>query len=137
MKYTTDGEIAFEDARPALLALKAKNYKLGIIANQPLGSVERLTRYGLIDCLDAVFPSAEVGIDKPDPNLYTYALQAIGCSANKAVMVGDRPDNDIEPAASVGMHTVRILRGFFRDREDVNVKPDYTITSLMQLNEIF
>lgn len=31
-------------------------------------------------------------------------------------MVGDLPKNDIAPAASAGMRTVRIRRGYFKDR---------------------
>ena len=70
IQYTSEGECAYCDAREALMALKAKQYKLGIIANQPLGSAERLEEYGLGGCFDAIFPSAEVGINKPDAKLY-------------------------------------------------------------------
>ena len=59
------------------------------------------------------------------------------CDADRAVMVGDRLDNDIVPAASVGMHTVRILRGFFKYCNDSIIKPDYTITSLIELIDLF
>ncbi len=132
---TEDGEVAYEDARPALLELK-KKYKLGIIANQPKGAADRLKRYGLLDCFDAVFGSDDVGLKKPDVEFYNYAIKSVGCSADRAVMVGDRPDNDVEPATRAGMKTVRILRGFFKGAPDV-VRPDHTITSLMQLSDIF
>ena len=132
---TDDGEEAYEDARPALLELK-KKYKLGIIANQPVGASDRLKRYGLLDCFDAVFGSDDVGLKKPDVEFYNYAIKSVGCSADQAVMVGDRPDNDVEPATKAGMHTVRILRGFFKDAPDT-VKPDYTITSLAQLCDVY
>ena len=135
-KYSTEeGETAYEDAREALLQLKTK-YKIGIIANQPVGSCDRLKRYGLLDCVDAVFESEALGLFKPDVDFYKYALNALSCAAENAVMVGDRPDNDIVPASNVGMHTVRIIRGFFKDAPDI-VAPDHTIISLLQLNDIF
>ena len=137
VKYTSEGECAYDDAKETLLALKAKKYKLGIIANQPLGSAERLEKYGLGGLFDAIFPSAEVGINKPAKELYLHALNSVGCAANRAVMVGDRLDNDIAPAAEVGMNTVRILRGFFKYCEKGSVEPDYTINSLFELIDIF
>lgn len=130
-----DGETAFEDARATLMSLK-KKYKIGIIANQPIGSAQRLERYGLLDCVDAIFESDALGLFKPDPAFYTYALNSVGCAADQAVMVGDRPDNDIVPAAKVGMKTVRIIRGFFKWADDIHT-PDFTINSLEQLKDIF
>lgn len=135
MYSTEDGEAAYDDARPALLKLK-ENYKLGVIANQPVGAADRLERYGLLDCFDAVFGSDDVGLKKPDIGFYNYAIKSVGCASEQTVMVGDRPDNDIEPATKAGMHTVRILRGFFKDAPD-SIKPDHTISSLMQLCEIY
>lgn len=135
MYSTEEGEEAYEDALPALLELK-KNHKLGIIANQPAGAADRLRRYGLLGCFDAVFGSDDVGLKKPDVEFYKYAIKSVGCSADRAVMVGDRPDNDIEPATEAGMHTVRILRGFFKNAPD-KIKPDHTIISLTQLCDIY
>jgi HAD superfamily hydrolase (TIGR01549 family) len=137
VKYNSEGECAYSDAKETLMALKSMKYKLGIIANQPLGSEERLDKYGLGGLFDAVFPSAEVGINKPDTKLYLHALECVGCDANRSVMVGDRLDNDIAPAAEVGMRTVRVLRGFFKNCEKGSVKPDYIITSLTELVDIF
>ena len=136
-QYTSDGECAYDDAKETLIALRAHKYKLGIIANQPLGSVERLEKYGLGGLFDAIFPSADVGIDKPDTRLYLHALNCVGCDASHAVMVGDRLDNDIAPAAEVGMRTVRVLRGFFKYCKKGNIEPDYTISSLTELIDIF
>lgn len=133
--YTNEGEFAYPDARAALWRLRSR-YKLGVIANQPLGSAHRLTVYGLGDCFDALFPSEEVGFEKPDTRLYLAALSGVSCDAENAVMVGDRPDNDIAPAHEVGMVTARILRGFYRDMAD-SVKPDMTVKGLSELAELF
>lgn len=137
LKYTSEGECAYYDAKETLAALKERKYKLGIIANQPLGSAERLEKYGIGEYFDAIFPSAEVGINKPDINLYLHALNSVGCVADHAVMVGDRWDNDIVPAAAVGMHTIRILRGFFKYCPNGSVMPDHTIEELRELINIF
>ncbi len=133
--YINDGEVAYPDAREALWRLRAR-FKLGIIANQPLGSAHRLTLYGLGDCFDALFPSEEVGIEKPDTGLYLAALRGVGCEPSHALMVGDRPDNDIVPAHEVGMRTARILRGFYSGMADLT-PPDVTVSSLDELAAYF
>ena len=133
--YTTDGEVPYPDARTTLWRLRSR-FRLGIIANQPLGSAHRLTVYGLADCFDALFPSAEMGTEKPDPELYRIALRNVGCLPGHAVMVGDRPDNDIAPAHEAGMHTIRILRGFYRGMADT-VKPDLTVSGLAEIAGYF
>ncbi|HUM70342.1 MAG TPA: HAD family hydrolase, partial [Chloroflexota bacterium] len=42
---------------------------------------------------------------KPHSIYYTEILQCIGCDPDKALMVGDSWQNDIAPAAALGMHT--------------------------------
>ena len=53
-------------------------------------------------------------------------------------MIGDRLDNDIAPAAMLGMVTVRILRGFgkFAPISSEYEKPDYTVNDLYEICSI-
>jgi len=88
------------------------HYQLGIIANQVPGSKARLESYGLRRYFSIVLASAEVGVSKPDPRIFTLALRQAGCSPDQAVMLGDRPDNDIYPAKKLGMRTIRVKQGF-------------------------
>ncbi len=55
--------------------------------------------------------SAEVDIEKPDRRIFLKALEMAACAPNHSVMVGDRPDNDIQPASELGMWTIRVLQG--------------------------
>lgn len=48
--------------------------------------------------IDLVIASAEEGVSKPNPKIFEIALQRAQCEANKAIMIGDRIDNDIVPA---------------------------------------
>lgn len=53
-------------------------------------------------------------------------------------MIGDRIDNDIVPANSLGMYTIWIKQGFWRYwsiKNDIE-KADYTVNSLSELCEI-
>jgi len=108
--YDAVGEKLYGDAKPVLEALCGR-YRLGIIANQPLGTEDRLRNYGIRDFFSVVLSSAEEGISKPDPALFQRALERAGCAPGDAWMVGDRPDNDIAPAKALGMRTVRVRQG--------------------------
>ena len=54
-------------------------------------------------------------------------------------MVGDRIDNDIRPAKKLGMMTVRLRQGFFRNRLPENDfdLPDEDIESIGDLADVF
>ena len=108
--YDAIGEKLYADVTPVLEALHG-NYMLGIIANQPLGTEDRLRAYGIRDYFSVILSSAEEGVSKPDPELFCRALARAGCAPRDAFMVGDRPDNDIAPAKALGMKTVRVRQG--------------------------
>ena len=113
------------------------HYKLGIIANQSLGSKERLEKFGILEYMDVVVASAEEGVAKPDKRIFVIALERVGCEPEEAAMVGDRLDNDIVPANEIGMYTIWIKQGNCKDaypREDLE-QPDITVESLSELCE--
>lgn len=79
--------------------------------------------------------SAEAGCAKPDPAIFRMALAEAGCTPQAAVMIGDRPDNEIAPAKRLGMRTVWVRRGFARFRSAVSAdeEPDITVDRLAQV----
>lgn len=64
--------------------------------------------FGLADLIDVSVSSVDVGIRKPDARLFEAALHALGCSAARAVVVGNSEPNDIEPARRLGARTIRV-----------------------------
>ncbi|MBD3287509.1 HAD-IA family hydrolase [candidate division KSB1 bacterium] len=84
----------------------AKHFKLGLIANQPEEVIPILEKNGLMEYFAVNAISAAAGFSKPDMRIFKYALQAAGCQPQQAVMIGDRIDNDIIPAAALGMKTI-------------------------------
>ncbi len=106
--WHSEDEILYKDARATLGVLRRRGYKLGIIANQAPGTKERLEARGLGDYFQVVAASAELGVAKPDREIFERALAMAECSAEEAAMVGDRFDNDIIPAKALGMMTVWI-----------------------------
>ena len=56
--WNSDDEFVYPEAKNCLSEL-SKHYKIGIIANQNLGSEERLEKLGLLKHIDLVIASAE------------------------------------------------------------------------------
>ena len=138
-KWHHELETPYADAIDTVRCLKARGYRLGIIANQGLGTEDRLRRFGLHSFFDVILSSAEEGISKPDPAIFLRALDRACCKPQDAYMIGDRLDNDIVPAKALGMRTVRILQGFGKyaiPRSDAET-PDMAVTSLSDLLQIF
>lgn len=131
-------EVPFPETEECLRRFSTK-YKLGIIANQRGGSAHRLQQHGLMKYFDIVYSSEEMGRSKPAPDLFLSALNAVGCAPEEACMVGDRVDNDIRPAKKLGMMTVRLRQGFFRNRaaESEFDIPDADISSIGDLPAVF
>lgn len=109
-KWHSEDELLYPNTIRTLKLLSEK-YKIGITANQPFGTQERLNKMKIDKYISLVISSAEENISKPDLKIFQLALDRAGCSPNNAVMVGDRLDNDIVPAKAVGMKTIWIKQG--------------------------
>ena len=136
--WNSEDEFVYPEAESCLIEL-SKHYKIGIIANQNLGSEERLERLGLLKYIDLVIASAEEGVAKPDLRIFQIALDRANCKPKEAVMVGDRIDNDIVPANKIGMKTVWIKQGFgsYAEPKTVEEQPDYIVNNLVEITELF
>lgn len=130
-------EKLYPDTKMILEAL-SKKYKLGVIANQSLGTKERLDNWNIGKYFDVVVASAEAGCAKPDLKIFNLALEQAGCKPNDAVMIGDRLDNDIVPAKQIGMKTVWVRQGFAKYQIICNEseQPDFIIDSISDILDI-
>jgi putative hydrolase of the HAD superfamily len=108
--------VLFADVVPALDALHAAGYGLGVIANQPTQVRSALERDGLVPYFQVWGVSEDLGLQKPDPALFVHAVRTAGVRPSETAMVGDRLDYDILPAKEAGMRTVWVLRGEAPDR---------------------
>ena len=94
-----------------VLGVLSERYRIGIIANQSPGTEARLEKWGFSRFISLCLPSAELGLSKPDLAIFELAIERSGCEPEHAVMVGDRIDNDITPAKSLGWKTIRVKQG--------------------------
>ncbi len=136
-RWHKEFEILYEGV-PQILEKLSKDFKIGIIANQSLGTKKRLRNHGILHYIDIVVASAEEGVAKPDLRIFDIALERSGCLPKNAVMVGDRIDNDIVPAKRMGMHTIWVKQGFgkywtIQKEEEV---PEAQVDSIVQVMDL-
>ncbi len=118
-----------------LEALRARGLKLALVSNtaSPQWLVEpTLERMGLVERIDAIVLSSEVGKRKPHPAIFERALAELGVDASEAVHVGDRLEADVLGASRVGMKTVQAL-WFRADDTPVEVEPDFQAFTQMDV----
>ena len=61
--------------------------------------------------VDLVGSSARWGVEKPAPEFFERLAAEAGADAGEIAYVGDRVDNDVEPALAAGMVAVHVRRG--------------------------
>jgi HAD superfamily hydrolase (TIGR01509 family) len=111
-----DGELlvrnspAYDDALPFLRALRARGIKIAIVSNCSEHTRELLETDGVAALADTLVLSYEVGVQKPAPEIYYYALDRLGTPARSALFVDDQPSY-CAAAAALGITAVQIVRG--------------------------
>jgi HAD superfamily hydrolase (TIGR01549 family) len=123
-----------DDALPTLKALNAAGLKVGLLSNThwPDAFHEHfLERDGLAQWIQVRAYTSNLGRSKPHRDAFMHVLERLGVGPDKAVMVGDRPIDDIWGGQQVGM------RGIWRPHPQSpplgNVVPDAVIQRLDEL----
>ena len=126
------------DTHETLKTLHNMGYRLGIISNASnTPDLNRLIdNHNLRQYFEIVVISAEEGIRKPDPRIFSKTLKKLGVKPENAIMVGDTLPADVLGAQNSGLKSVWITRRANRpENNDVleSIQPDYTIPDLTTL----
>lgn len=100
----------YDDVAPALIRLRERGLRLGIISNWDRRLVRLMDGLGLAPHLDSVISSADIGLRKPDPRIFELACAELGVQPEEAVHVGDHHYADVLGARAAGMQAVLIDR---------------------------
>lgn len=63
---------------------------------------------GMADHVNAIVTSVDAGHLKPHPAVFELAMRAGGAPAERCVVIGNKEENDIEPALSLGMRAILV-----------------------------
>jgi putative hydrolase of the HAD superfamily len=123
-------------ALDVLMALRDRGCKLGLVTNGFAATHhEKIDRLGLRDRMDAFFIADEVGMIKPDPELYRHACRVLGSEPARTAMVGDRYARDVLGAHEVGLFTVLIdVHGIAIPTD--GPRPDAVVASITDVSRV-
>ena len=108
-----EGTVEFVSGLEDVLMELSDSYKLALLSNSWLEAPRQALRdHGYGRWFDAMLCSFDIGVPKPDPRIFEFALDLLGVRANEAVMVGDSLEADIKGALGVGMRAVLVDDGF-------------------------
>ncbi len=93
-----------------LRELRTYGYLLALIANTKTGTYKNvLQQHGLFDLFNEFVVSDEIGVEKPIPQIFITALNALWIHPEdygRKIMVGNNPQRDIGGANSAGLISI-------------------------------
>lgn len=102
------------DGADLLLKTLSERFLICVLSN---GFIEvqyqKLINTGLFEYVQRLIVSDEIGVNKPNTDIFNYALAETGAVREQAVMIGDNPDADIYGAVAAGW------RGVYFNRNNV------------------
>jgi len=123
----------FDDVEPALDELEAAGLVLAIVSNFEAWLEDLLGRLGVRDRFGVRVISGREGVEKPDLRIFELALERLSIEATDAMYVGDNPEFDVVPAATLGMTPVLIDRhGRYPDAEGTRIADLRELPSLVR-----
>jgi putative hydrolase of the HAD superfamily len=131
----SSGVVCFPEVPNILNLLKSK-YRLGIVTNTSSSEVPNrvLSELKLRGYFSVLATSAELGVRKPYPGIFYYALRELSARAEDTAFVGDSIKHDIIGAKSLGMKTFLVDRRQRYNRK--TMKADLTLRSLSGLPKV-
>lgn len=117
-----------------VLEYLAPKYNLYILSNgfQEL-QCHKMRSAGIDRYFKKVVLSDDIGVLKPWPEIFHFAMSATQSELRDSLMIGDSWDNDIAGARGVGMHQVYYN---VTGRSELPFKPTYQITDLKELLQL-
>jgi putative hydrolase of the HAD superfamily len=97
--------VVFPPGLPALLRDLRRDHRLAVVSDTHSSTMvpQLLATAGIAGLFDAVVLSVEVGWHKPDPRMYTTALEALRTTPAEAIFVGDSYLADYAGPSAVGI----------------------------------
>ncbi len=126
-------------AQCMLAGVRGMGCRIGLVSDVAWGLPSRfplqdMRHYGLDRYFDDMVFSTDVGLRKPNPEIFRMALRHVEAAPEETVFVGNNLQADIMGAKNVGMRTVLKRSGFYT--HDDGIVPDAKISSLSALTRL-
>lgn len=106
------------------------NYRLAVVSNA-MSNVARhaIKKYKLERYFDTVVISRDIGIRKPDPEIFNFTLENLGTARDKTIHVGNSLEEDVEGATRAGMKAIWIGE----NSGVIDIRPDHIVQNIEEL----
>jgi len=123
--------VLFDDVLPVMKTLRQKKLTIGLLTNYAKDMTPLIKKLALDHYIDFIVTPYDAGSDKPDPQIFRFALKKAGVIAGETIYVGDQYKVDI-----VGAHNAGINRALMIDRYNLypEIKDSPRIMSMEELN---
>jgi HAD superfamily hydrolase (TIGR01509 family) len=122
----------YDDVLPFLRTLRSRDIKIAIVSNCDENTRDLLVELGVAALADVLALSNEVGAVKSAAQIYQYALDKLGVTAESALFV-DNNATFCAGAAALGIRAVQIIRKPWEDSEAEGVHWAEVVRSLTEL----
>ena len=117
--------------------LREYGYIMGIVTDaHSKDATLRLEKVGLLPFFCGMVTYDMVGVKKPSPDPFLFALEMMKAKNHEVLLVGDSPRRDIEPCRLLGIRSVYARYGdrFSDDRRECVA--DFTIDAMDELPDL-
>jgi len=126
-----------EGAAEALVSVRDKGYRLGVVTSGNNDRVHREAKQFRLENLFEIFVCHEDTIRrKPDPEGLQIALARMGTRPEECAYVGDAPE-DIEMGRRANIMTVGVRSNYPSNARMLSLAPDIYLESLTELSNFF
>lgn len=134
-KNLANSSYLYDDSLKLIESLH-KDYELILVTNGLTEIQDKRIRKSIIaKYFQDIVISEEVGVSKPNPKIFEYALKYIeNLNKSKVLMVGDSLTSDIQGGINFGIDTCWFNPHKIENETDF--KPTYEISNIMKLNNI-
>ena len=96
--------VCFEGVKDFIIWNKINGIKIGILTDYETEyQIMKLEKVELLNYVDYIVTSEEVGIEKPSVNMFYTILKKMNLQAEDVIMIGDNYEKDIMGALNVGI----------------------------------
>jgi putative hydrolase of the HAD superfamily len=113
--YSSRGWLPIAGAAESLRAVKAAGYRVAVVSNAHGTIADQLETHELCSAtggpgvhVEVVVDSHLVGVEKPDPAIFGFALDALGLPAGRCAYLGDTVHFDVIGARAAGLHPIHL-----------------------------
>ena len=96
--------ICFDGVKEFIQWNKKQNIKIAILTDYETEyQIVKLERLGLLEYIDTIVTSEEIGKEKPSAQMFLYVLNKLSLPAENVIMIGDNFNKDILGAGDTGI----------------------------------